>query len=267
MARILNLRKTAIVTTEHGSYNRRRDNKFFRPVERFIYSQYTKIICVNKAAKANLDKWVSLPHKSCVIYNGIDTSKFKNATPYSKAELGLPDGSKVVTMVAHFFQQRDHKTAIKALLDLGKDIHILFCGSGEQGINACKQLAGELGVEERVHFLGNRTDVARIIKTSDVGLLSTFCEGFGLAVLEPMAAGTPVIASCVDGVREVVEGCGILFPVGDYRQLAAEITRLLENRAHYTNVAQKCYTRSLEFGQEQFIEKHLTKYKELCSKN
>jgi glycosyltransferase involved in cell wall biosynthesis len=267
IANILNQRRTTLITTEHGSYNRRRRNKIFKQIERFIYSQYIKVICVSKSAKTSFDRWILFSNKSCVIYNGIEISKFQNAISYSKMDLGLPENSKIVTMVARFFEAKDHETVIKALPDLKKEIHVLFCGSGEQGIRKCQQLAKELGVVDRIHFLGNRIDVERIIKSSDIGLLSTFYEGFGLSILESMAAGIPVIASNVEGVDEIVAGSGILFSVGDYQQLAAEITRLLRDRAYYTEIAQKCYARSLEFGREQFIERHLKLYQKLCNKN
>jgi glycosyltransferase involved in cell wall biosynthesis len=266
IANILNRQKTTIVTTEHGTYNKRRRYSFLKKVERFIYNQYVKIICISRGVKTSLDKWVSLPSKSSIIYNGVDISKFRKAKPYSKTDLGLPENTKIVTMIARFFEAKDHKTVIRALPHLREEIHILFCGYGEQGINECKQLAENLNVDSRVHFLGNRTDVERIIKSSDVGILSSFYEGFGLAILEAMAAGIPAIASDVEGVEEIVKGHGILFPVGDYRQLATEIMHLLENRIYYAEVAQKCYARSLEFGQEQFIEKHLTLYQELCNR-
>jgi glycosyltransferase involved in cell wall biosynthesis len=266
IANILNRQRTTIVTTEHGTYNKRRRYKFLKKVERFIYNQYVKTICISKGVKTSLDKWVSLPSKSSIIYNGVDISKFRKAKPYSKTDLGLPENTKIVTMIARFFEAKDHKTVVRALPHLRKEVHILFCGSGEQGINECKQLAENLNVASRVHFLGNRTDVERIIKSSDVGILSSFYEGFGLAILEAMAAGIPAIASDVEGVEEIVKGHGILFPVGDYRQLATEIMHLLENRIYYAEIAQKGYARSLEFGQEQFIKKHLALYQELCNK-
>ena len=74
--------------------------------------------------------------------------------------------SFMITMTARFFSQKDQPTLIRALSLLPSDIHVVFVGSGES-IFECKALATELGLSERIHFLGRRTDVNRILKTSD----------------------------------------------------------------------------------------------------
>ena len=76
-------------------------------------------------------------------------------------------------------------------------------------------MAQSLGIAERVTFLGWRSDVASVLKASDIYVHSTDAEGFGIAACEAMAAGLPVVASDVPGLAQIVKGAGILFPAGD----------------------------------------------------
>jgi glycosyltransferase involved in cell wall biosynthesis len=257
-----------LLTTEHTCYNKRRDRKLFRPVEKFIYGRYAKIVCVSHAGKTNLDRWAAAAHKSCTIYNGINLLKFQHAQPYSKAEIGLPENSKVIIMAARFFNQKDQKTVVRAMPYVDSAVHLLFCGSGEQGIRECKQEAATLGVGDRVHFLGNRSDMERLIKSSYAAILSSFYEGMPLSLMEYMAAGVPTIATDVDGTSELVQNHGILFPVGDYKCLAKEITHLLADKNYYVEVAGKCYARSLDFSEEKMADNYLHLYQQLlCKQN
>jgi glycosyltransferase involved in cell wall biosynthesis len=104
-----------------------------------------------------------------------------------------------------------------------------------------------MGLQKRVHLLGNRIDVPEIIKSSDVVVLSSHWEGFGLAAVEGMAAGKPVIVSDVDGLKQVVEGFGILFPQGDFETLAKEIRHLAEDKDYAANIAKLCQQRAADF--------------------
>ena len=78
-----------------------------------------------------------------------------------------------------------------------------------------------------------------------------------------MASGRPFIASDVDGLREVVKGAGILFPHGDYRQLAKEIKMLCENPIHYQVVAQECQNRAKQFDISIMAEKYNQLYRSI----
>ena len=75
----------------------------------------------------------------------------------------------------------------------------------------CETIADNLGVNDRVKFWGVRTDVPRLLKTSDIVVMSTHYEGMSLSNIEGMASGKPFVASNVKGIREITEGAGILF--------------------------------------------------------
>jgi glycosyltransferase involved in cell wall biosynthesis len=169
-------------------------------------------------------------------------------------------------MTARFFDQKDHNTVIRAVTLLNNNVHVLFCGSGDDGINDCRLLADKLGVGERIHFLGGRTDIPKLLKSSDIGILSSFYEGFSISLIEYMASGLPVICSNVDGSRELVKNYGVLFPVGDYNALAKEIGELLENKEYYNEIALKCYNRVQDYDENKMINNYIILYKELLCK-
>ena len=107
---------------------------------------------------------------------------------------------------------------------------LLFVGDGELKGDLEKQIDA-LGLREKVHFLGMRSDIPEILNAADVFVLSSDWEGNPLSVMEAMAAGTPVISTAVGGVPELVEDgeSGVLVPPGDAQALAGAMQSMLEN--------------------------------------
>lgn len=110
------------------------------------------------------------------------------------------------------------------------DAAFVIAGEGDlkKGLS---ELAGQLGIQCDVFFIGRCEDVGRLLAASDVGVLSSKAEGFANAILEYMAAGLPVVATDVGGVREAIgEGeTGYIVPSGDDEKMAERIIQLLNN--------------------------------------
>ena len=130
-------------------------------------------------------------------------------------------------------------------------------------IPSLKALCHDLGIEDRVHFLGARSDVPDILEKCDVAVLSSHWEGFGLSAVEAMASGCPLIASDVGGLRDVVKGAGILFPQGDDKELAEKIQWLCEHPDEYQAVAKRCQERAQQYDISVMAEKYLQLYNSL----
>lgn len=227
--------KTALITTEHNILNKRRKNKLFRPLEYKVYSKYDKILCISNAVAYSLNVWIpGIGERIEVIYNGRDLTNFNSAVSLKRPEIGVSNAVPLVIAVSSLSQQKDYNTLIKAIKKL-PGVHLLVVGQGPLK-NSLMKLAVDLGVGERIHFLGHRNDVAQLIKTADVFTQSSHWEGFGLTVVEAMACGVPVIATNVPGVNEViVDGVsGILVPPKDENALAASISAVLSNE-HLSN--------------------------------
>lgn len=232
-----------LITTQHSTSNARLKNKIFKYVERFLYSYYDRIIVISDGVKKVYLEY--LPNSSSKIFkieNGIDLSMF-HSYGLDKSYLNLDNNLFVITMVARFTQAKDHDTLIKSLLYLPYNFHLVLVGIGER-YNACNQLVKELGLENRVSFLGFRTDIAKILSASDVVVLSSFWEGFGLSIVEGMASGKPVVATNVIGLKDIVEHYGCLFEVGNSKELSKIILELYEDKSYYKLISNSCKLRS-----------------------
>lgn len=259
--------KTKYVTTEHNTYNRRRNKFYFRPMDTFIYSQYDYIISITTRTKDNLTKWINYKNrrtdKHLIIENGLDIEKINKTLPYSKRVLvsNANDDTKLICMVSRFSEAKDQPTLIKAVSKVSQNVHLVLVGEGPL-LEQSKGLADELGISHRVHFLGFRQDVFEIIRTVDINVLSSHWEGLSLASIEGLASGKPFIASDVEGLSEVVKEYGILFQEGDYNELSNIIEKILKNEDLYYTLSNQSFERAKDFSIESTIKKTLSLYKE-----
>lgn len=245
-----------VFTTEHNTSNRRR-NIWWRMLDRWMYGRYDKIVCISELTKKNLILHIgeSFDGKCIIIYNGIDLKTFS----------GIPSShinkKKKVLMVSAFRAQKDQKTLIKAMKELPSDYVLELAGGGEERlIDECKQLVHELQLDERVEFMGVRTDIPSLLAESEVVVLSSHYEGLSLSSLEGMASGKPFVASDVEGLRDVVGGYGVLFPHGDAKALAHEIQRLCEDELYAKLVVGRCLTRAKMFDVEVMARMYMNTY-------
>mgnify|MGYP001953982597 FL=1 len=230
IAKKLTRKKVSLVTTEHNTHNRRRERKVFKILDNWMYHQYDQIIAITQGTKEELNRYLpNTREKTVVIENGIRLDQYENAKPIDKYELvpNYKEGDKLILMVAAMREQKDHETVIRASKLLPSNYHILFVGDGER-LDKVKKYAKEYG-SPNIHFLGRRSDVPSIMKSSDVFVLSSHWEGFGLVAVEAMAAGLPVIASNVLGLSEVIDDGGILFEKGNEIDLCEKIIALSED--------------------------------------
>ena len=172
----------------------------------------------------------------------------------------VPEDAEFLLMqIAGFREQKDQDCVLRALKILPQGVHAVFVGDGERRKD-CEKLAEEFGVRERAHFLGVRADVPALLKAADIVVMSSHWEGFGLAAVEGMAAGKPVVASDVPGLAEVVGGAGILFPQGDESALADTIMRLATDKDFYAQISEQCKKRACDFDIKTMAKKYLMLY-------
>lgn len=259
-------RTTPLVTTEHSTYNRRRQHAFFRPLDRWMYRQYRQIICISELCLQNLQTYLADGKTSsmCVIHNGIDIELYSSAQPSAEYNHETLHAAHLLINVAGFRQEKDQPTLIRAMRLLPDDYHLLLVGEGEC-LPTCQQLAQSLGVAQRVHFLGLRTDIPSLLQSADVVLMSSHYEGLSLSCLEGMSAGKPLVASDVDGLREVVSGYGVLFPHEDEKALAAAVERLCTDTANAASIAKRCRQRALQFDIRQTTEGYTSVYQSIIA--
>ena len=247
--------KTKLVYTEHSTSNNRRGKAYMRPLEKYIYNRYDKLISISQQTQDALQTWLQTKgDKFVVINNGVDTKLFASV---EKKQI-----SNTLIMVSRFASSKDQETVIRAMAGLGENVTIRFVGDGEN-LEHCKQVAEEFGVDKRVEFLGARADVPNLIAESYIGIQSSNWEGFGLTAVEMMAAGLPVIATEVEGLKQVVKGAGLLFPVGDSMCLASMINQLLNNKQLYNETIKKCKERAQQYDISIMASAYVSLYAQL----
>jgi len=248
-----------LVTTEHNSTNRRRGKWWLKPIDKWMYRQYDAIVCIADQTRINLEEYIGKDNRCSTIHNGVDVSRFIRPV---KDITGKRDF--VITMVAAYRPQKDFETLMRALTHLPGNYSLQFVGGGDHREGErIKSYCSRLGLDERVTFLGVRPDVPVILEKSDIIVLSSHWEGLSLSSIEGLASGRPFIASDVDGLHEIVDGAGVLFPEGDDEELASAIQRLCEHPGEYQSVARRCQERARCFDISLMASKYLALYDNL----
>lgn len=235
-ARAARKKGTRVVYTAHGFHFFTGAPKanwlLFYPAERMLSRCTDLLITINHEDEARAKRFHAA-QTVCVHGVGVDIGRF--GAPVNKqavrVELGIAQDASVVAVVGEHIPRKNHETALRAVAPLS-GVELLFCGVGEQG-GALEQLAQELGMAERAHFLGFRKDIPELLGASDVFLFPSLQEGLPVSLMEAMAAGLPCVASRVRGNADLIgqgEG-GFLREAYDAAGFTEDLTRLLEDPA------------------------------------
>lgn len=254
-----------LLFTEHNTSNRRIESVFGRIVDRFFYKKYDHLVFISKEIEDIFYKAYPKIQDSSVIQNGINLQNVYNCREINWCSIDENIAErKVVLQVSAFRKQKDQKTLIKSLNYLPNEYVVVLVGDGETR-NECESFVNELQLNDRVFFLGQRMDVFKLLKSADCVVLSSLYEGLSLSSIEGMASGRPFIASDVPGLKEIVEGYGVLFPSGNDKELAERILELRDTE-YSISVIKKCLERAQEFDINIMVNKHIDLYTSLVNK-
>ena len=175
----------------------------YYPVEKWLAKYTDTLITINKEDYSRAKRKFKAKRVEYVPGVGIDLKKFNTVKvdrDLKRSQLGLPEDAFVVLSVGELNKNKNHEVIIRAIAKINNpDIHYLVCGKGplESYLN---ELVAELGVGKNVHLLGFRLDIPEICKISDLFAFPSYREGLGMAALEAMACGLPLITSNVHGI-------------------------------------------------------------------
>ncbi|QIC74735.1 glycosyltransferase [Acinetobacter indicus] len=260
LASLLNKKSAPIIFTEHSTFNSRATNLIFKRIENFIYSRFAKIIGITPEVKNFiLDNLKVADIKIQTITNGVDIEKITFTQDISRIDLGFVEEDILILMAARFSKEKDFQTLIRSLTYLPEQYKLIMCGDGLKK-QECEILVKNLNLSNRALFLGNRSDIYSIMKVSDINVLSSHYEGFGLSIVEAMAAKKPVVASNVPGMNNVVKDAGLLFEVGNDVQLAKHLLELGTNESYYAKISAQCFERAQQFSLDTMAEEYINQY-------
>lgn len=173
------------------------------------------------------------PERIEVIYNGIDLERFdrRREEPLA-APLPMPEGARTIAVVANLHPVKGQQDVLEALGEIAgrfPDVHLLLVGEGERR-GPITARARQLGLADRVHLVGHRTDVPAVLARCEILVSSSYAEGLSNSVIEGMAAGLPVVGTAVGGTPElIVDGQrGHLVPPRSPSRIADVLMKLLE---------------------------------------
>jgi glycosyltransferase involved in cell wall biosynthesis len=248
--------------------------KVYRRIFKLSSRGCARVIANCLAVKDQAVREENLPaEKIEVINNGLDLSPYEMPPQNGslRKELGLSRDTPLVGMVANFnFEIKGHRyfvEAAKALSDRSTGAAFLLVGDGPLR-KSYEQMAHELGLKEKIRFLGKRNDVPSILSGLDISVLSSTSEGLSNVILESMAAGKPVVVTNVGGsselVRDGINGC--LVPPADSRAMAEAIENLLRNPRQAVQMGRvgKSMVQD-KFSQKQMVENYEKLYVSLLN--
>ena len=265
LANFINGNSCKLVFTEHSTSNRRIRNPFFRIIDSFFYIKYTRLIAINEDVKSALNVYkLNKLNFITIILNGVDVAKYITANGLNKKNIDpkYEIDNRYIVQVSSFHEPKDHITLVQSLKYLPDHIKLILVGKGILESRIKKYVEYEK-LNSRVIFLGQRMDVPQILKTADVVVLSSKYEGLSLSSIEGMASGKPFLASNVPGLRDVVEGAGVLFEQGNAEELASKIIELMQNVKLYSQVEKACQERAKQYDIRVMVEKHIRLYNEI----
>ena len=203
--------------------------------EKFLAQRANVTICVSDNNLRDALKEFSLPNAAVIKY-GINLKKFNPNGSFKnvRAEYGLDQDTVVVGYIARITIQKDPFTLMKAIAKVPASVKVKFLVVGDGDLKpAMLQLAKELGIESRIVFSNFRQDVPDVLNAVDIYCLPSLWEGLPIGLLEAMAMGKAIVASAVDGTKEVISDNqnGFLVPPQSPEKLAEALTKLASDPA------------------------------------
>jgi N-acetyl-alpha-D-glucosaminyl L-malate synthase BshA len=223
-----------IVTTLHGTdITLVGNHPFYKPAVTFSINKSDAVTSVSESLKQDTKRLFNITKKIHVVPNFIDLEKHQNHgfTDCQRAMMASDD-ERIITHISNFREVKHIPDVIKIFYNIQKEIpaKLMMVGEGPEKEGA-ELLAEELGIADRVIFFGNSNEIDRILCFSDLFLLPSQTESFGLAALEAMASGVPVISTNTGGLPEVNEQgfSGYLSNVNDVKDMSANALKILGN--------------------------------------
>jgi N-acetyl-alpha-D-glucosaminyl L-malate synthase BshA len=259
-----------VVTTLHGTdITLVGRDRTFKPVVTFSINKSDGVTAVSEHLRNDTYKYFDIENDIRVIPNFIDLSRFSlKAKDHFKKAIA-PFGEKIIVHTSNFRKVKRTEDVIKIFAKLIKQIpsKLLMVGDGGER-SRCEELCRDLGVCDDVRFLGKQDAIEEILSVSDLFLMPSESESFGLAALEAMACKVPVVSSNAGGLPELnVDGVtGFLKDVGDVDGMAEKAIYILEDDGRLKTFKENALARAKEFDLSKILPYYENYYVEVIER-
>jgi N-acetyl-alpha-D-glucosaminyl L-malate synthase BshA len=260
-----------VVTTLHGTdITLVGKDRTYSPVVTFSINKSDGVTAVSEHLRKDTYEFFEIENEIRVIPNFVDLSRFSlKAKDHFKKAIA-PSGEKILVHTSNFRKVKRTQDVIRIFARVLQKIpsKLLMVGDGGER-SECEQLARDLGVSENVRFLGKQDAIEEILSVSDLFLMPSESESFGLAALEAMACKVPVITSNAGGLPELnVEGVtGFLKEIGDIDGMADSAIYILEDEERLNRFKENALARAKEFDLSIILPKYENYYVEVIEKS
>ena len=261
-------RSVPVITTLHGTdITLVGRDKTYEPVVTFSINESDSITAVSENLKEETYKHFDIKKDIEVIHNFVDVQRYNKKPVAAFRQVIAPNNEKIIIHASNFRKIK----RIDNVMEIFKNIHaalpakLLMVGDGPERPLA-EDLTRQYGLEAAIRFLGKQEQMEEILAVSDVFLLPSEYESFGLAALEAMAASTVVISSDAGGLNEInINGVtGFTSPVGDVANMSKNAIELLQDEAKLKTFKQNALKEAKLFDIHHIIPKYEALYRKFC---
>ncbi len=253
-----------IVTTLHGTdITLVGNHPFYKPAVTFSINKSNAVTTVSQSLKDDTLRLFDIKQEINVVTNFIDLNKYEHNFTDCQRGVMAQDHEKIITHISNLRQVKRIPDVIKIFYNIQKEIpsKLIMVGEGPERKKA-EALCCELNISHKVVFVGNSNEIDRILCFSDLFLLPSETESFGLSALEAMASGVPVISSDAGGIPEVnLNGfSGYLSPVGDVENMSKNAISILQNEETLRLFKANAKKQASNFGISQIVPQYEAVY-------
>ncbi|MEO5562094.1 MAG: N-acetyl-alpha-D-glucosaminyl L-malate synthase BshA [Chitinophagaceae bacterium] len=222
-----------VITTLHGTdITLVGRDKTYAPVVAFSINQSDAITAVSENLRDETYKIFNIEKEIEVIYNFVDVSRFSRKPIDAFRKVIAPNGERILMHASNFRKIKRVQDVVKVFAEVNKEIpsKLLFVGDGPERQTA-EELSRSLGIGDLIRFVGKQEQMEDILAIADLFLLTSEYESFGLAALEAMASGVPVISTNAGGLKEInIDGeTGYMSDIGDIKSMSDNAKKILKN--------------------------------------
>ena len=260
-------RYVPVVTTLHGTdITLVGKHRTFAPVVAFSINKSDGVTAVSEYLSKQTKEHFKINNEIEVIYNFIDFDRFKKVDKDHFKKLIAPNGERILTHVSNFRKVKRVEDVIQVFKRVYEEVpsKLLLIGDGPERQNL-EELCREIGLCDEIRFLGKQDAVEELLAISDLFIIPSANESFGLAALEAMACEVPVISSNVGGLPEVnIHGeTGYLSDVGNVDEMAENAIRILKDEEILQRFRKNALAQAKRFDIKNILPKYEAYYEHI----